>query len=523
MRIFAPDMDIKHYQLFNCIYMEIVELIKQYIGDYDGQEHPFLLFDLAHVNENDHTRVLLSILKYNGNKFLPSFLQNIGAPRYGSIETHPTDQKKAVGNNGTGFIDLYFEYKSTENTIEKVIIENKVYGAGDTDYQLARYIVTALDTDTNINFEKDIWDNWEQGQEVKKYTDDDFKHVHVVYLTSDGNKKPDINSLPSFFGNEEENDDTNFVARHINYYPINYVENIIPWIENDVLPNMPYSDDGIAIAGVRQYIESLKAMFNGKGNSNVIKNYLEELKVPKSDDVAYYKAILQTMNVVKDLLDKEKRTENGKEEIKEIVEKLKEEGIDVDDLPELHSMVRELRSAATSIFSNDGAKMGGDWKLYFTPSFIFVYRQRWADLDTRKYSIPSIYFQTSTNSFLKGKNIKWKLQVDHLDSNRIIARKPFDIGNHNKTAYGVVNTDNSSTLDLKVIDKESRIGYYKGLIIKLEAEGYIRLIDELIDSVVEDISANSQINISFQEQVFKKLQEELSLEDNKLVVKKKNT
>ena len=43
----------------------ITKLITDYIVNYNNQEHPFLLFDLAHVNENDHTRVLLSILKFN--------------------------------------------------------------------------------------------------------------------------------------------------------------------------------------------------------------------------------------------------------------------------------------------------------------------------------------------------------------------------------------------------------------------------------------------------------------------------
>ena len=296
------------------------------------------------------------------------------------------------------------------------------------------------------------------------------------------------------------------MTKTITLIAVNYLENIIPWLENDVLPNMPYSDDGIAIAGVRQYIESLKAEFYGKGNSQAINKYVETLRKTNADDVVLYNAILNTMNVVKDLVDKEKRNENkDKKNIKKLVGELKNEGIDVDDLPELHSMVRDLRSEATGIFSNDGSDLGGDWKLYFTPSFIFLYRQRWADLDTRKYSIPSIYFQTSTNIFLKGKNIKWKIQVDHLNYHNAENNKnqiPFDLGNHNKTAYyEIKDIDQGLSFDLNSV--KSRKKYYCDLL------GIMKNYISIVDKVVNEIWNNRHTDEIFQEYALRRIAEEL--------------
>ena len=82
-------MDVEEYLKQNGVIDQMVNLIIGYIGDYNQQEHPFLLFDLANVNENDHTKVLLGILKYNNYQFLPSFLQAIGAPEFYELVSIP--------------------------------------------------------------------------------------------------------------------------------------------------------------------------------------------------------------------------------------------------------------------------------------------------------------------------------------------------------------------------------------------------------------------------------------------------
>lgn len=470
--------------------MEISELIKNYMGEYEKEEHPFLLFDLAHVNENDHTRVLMSILKYN-IQFLASFLQMIGAPDFKSMKMPPTDQKKAIGKKGNGFIDLYFEYTSNEDSVEKVIIENKINEAGDTDYQLARYIASAVDDSIcNDDFLNKIWPQWEKGEIADGLDESYFSHIHVIYLTSDGSKKPEGKSLPKYF-RKNADDEGNFEGNHIQYYPINYLNDIIPWLEDKVLPQMPYSDDGIAIAGIRQYIASLNAMFSTKGNSTAIDDFVKELQGTTTDK-GKYDEIMKAKDYIKSLPEK---TKDKKE--------LKEKGIDIDNL-NLQSLIRDLRAAAINIFAKDGSEMGEDWKFYFTPSFIIIYRQRWADLDTRKYSIPSIFLLASTYKILSPKRFNWNIQIDHLDYRKAKnnCKSPFSLCNRNKTAYFVI-PDGGSSVNFNKFDFSSRKAYYKDLPSKLG--DYI----ELVDAVVEEVKNSPSKSPIFQEDVLKKLAEKL--------------
>lgn len=460
----------------------IKNLIIDYMGEYDKTEHPFLLFDLAHVNENDHTRVLMGILKYNNFQFLPSFLQMIGAPEYKTQQNTPpqlTDQKKAIGNKGNGFIDLYIEYDSTNDFREQVIIENKINEAGDTEYQLSRYIATVLNPEMNPKDCKNICEEWENNYNNNDNYQEKFEHIHVIYLTSDGLKKPDIKSLPNFFRKETDTKE-NFEGNHINYYPINYLENIIPWLVNDVLPKMPYSDDGIAIAGIRQYIASLNAMFNGIGNSNIVETFVKELD---GNDLEKYNLIIKTiMGTIKSLTsltEGENNTET--DDAKRIKNGLKTKGWDVKNL-NLQPLLRDLRTAATEIFANDASDLGGDWKLYFTPSYIFLYKQKWADLDKRKYSIPSIYFVTSPEqNFFKG-DMKWNLQVDHLDNKKESPTeiKPFTLSNRNKTASCKVLSEELKN-QYNINDSSCRKKYYIDLIEKLN--DYIGIVDKVVEKV----------------------------------------
>lgn len=464
---------------------DLGELIKAYITESETNEHPFLLFDLANVHENDHTKVLMSLLNYNKNQFLPSFLKMIGAPDYTSVKVKPTDQKKAIGNNGTGFIDLYFEYKNCD-VIEKVIVENKIYGAGDTEKQLGRYIATAKGIEKD-DFEK-LWKKWQDGPEDLFTSDcEDFKHIHVIYLTFDGSKTPEEESLPMVFRSNKDND---FEGKWINYYPINYLENIIPWLENDVLPNIPYSDDGIAIAGVRQYIASLKNMFSGKGNSKAISQYIEE-HTKSCSDKDKYDVIIKVMNYVKQIANKKTEKDLGVE--------------DWNDLP-LQVLIRDLRAAAMGIFTNDGEELGGDWKLYFTPSFVFLYRQRWADLDTRKYSIPSIYMMIFTDKLLNCKKpLKWRIQIDHLDQSKK-DNMPFLYSNHDKTAYYEIDVETELN---DVNDPKSRKDYFKSLI---NTDGKLKEYIALMDNAVENAWNKKQEdkNFHFQESVLDELSEKIN-------------
>lgn len=459
---------------------KIAELIKNYIVEYNTQEHPFLLFDIAHVNENDHTRILMSILRYNNGMFVDSFLHYIGATECKELKTRPTDQKKAIGNSGDGFIDLYFDYTSATGNTEKVILENKIYGASDTRRQLLRYIATALEM-TKEEFENQI-EKWEHGN-IDQDTKNRLKSIHVLYLTLDGGKQPDVSSLPqNFLGDNNE-------GNYINFYPINYVKHIIPWIENEVLPNVPYSDDGITIAGVRQYIASLKSLTSDTEDSKIISDFINTLDIGDKDK---YEEINNVLDIIKPLSVKGKKT--NKKDSRELINCLEERGISIEDNIPIQPMQRNLKAAAEEIFSFDVKNlMDGEWVLHFTPSFFVLYKKLWADIDVNKLTIPSLYL--CGNNFVENKNNKitrFGLQVDHIptevknDFFDIVREKKADIkfSNHDLT---VVFNLNSGIKEIKcdnVNSKEEREKVYTDLIKSLEK--LLPSIDNIVFSILNN-------------------------------------
>ena len=471
---------------------EISNLIINYAGEINTNKHPFLLFDLAHVHENDHTRVLLSLLKYNDYQFLPSFLNAIGAPEFEEFTTEndkdelPTDQKKAIGDKGTGFIDLYFEYHSKNNEKVKVILENKIYGAGDTKAQLARYIITAVNSN-KTNF-INIYSSWNSGKASNLITDEDLKNVHVFYLTSDGSKKPGINSLPQYFGNTKNKDDVDFEPQHIKYYPINYLEHIIPWLENDVLPNMPYSDDGIAIAGVRQYIESIKGMFSGRGNSEAINEYVDKI----SDLVKRYNKIKSLTDIIKTLLDKKKKKD--KKVAQEVIVKLNEQGYEIDDLP-LQSLVSDLRATSMVVLESISKEYklpeNEGWNLYFTPSFILMYKDIWWSDDDRKkgYNFPSIHlFCSPTDNIINQKgNISWCIKAVRIPNSKI----PQNISNNKK--WELKGRDLVLKFNYNGFAKVCKDEYFKNIIKNEIVKNAIDFIDGIIEKASKDDLYQSKV------------------------------
>lgn len=395
----------------------ISEFYKEYESNNEKNNEKFLLFDLANANENANTKVLKSLLQYNKCLFLNSFLKRIGLPSRNS-QASITNQQKAIGNKDTGFIDLYINY----NDDIHVIIENKIYGAGDTEKQLARYIATVN------GVEKDKFNEWCKDPKENK-------NIHVVYLTADGTKEPTVDSLPSK------------IKDIINYCAVNYRDDILPWLEEDVLPNIPYGSDGMMIAGVRQYIAFLKQLLADE-SSKVVDKFFGGLK-----------------------------NENDKNKYNKLLEATPKEDKDV---PEniLKSLRKQLEARAEAIFSGD---VEGEWELHFTPTFIILYKKSWAALDTRKYSIPSLYiYAGSTKHFLdKGKLKELKLAVDHLTPSKADKDdywKKFKFSNHNKNIGFELKTNYKDQCDVN--NPESRKDYYRNIIDSIE--DVVKKVDELI-------------------------------------------
>lgn len=379
-------------------------LVDEFCKEYESRNGKFLLFDLANANENANTKVLKFLLQYSTQQFLNSFLNRIGLPKpNGPVSI--TDQEKAIGPTTTGFIDLYIQYGDVH-----IIIENKIYGAGDTEKQLARYIATVNGV-SNKDF--DVW-----------YANPSVcKNTHVVYLTADGTKEPSDDSLP------EE------LKSLITYYAINYNDDILPWLEEDVMPNIPYADDGMMIAGVRQYIAFLKQLLTSE-SSDVVNAFVEWLN---GNDVDNYYSLLGAINP-----------------------KIKYEPENV-----IKSLRKQLGARAEAIFSGD---VEGEWVLHFTPSFILLYKKSWAALDTRKYSIPSLYlYAGSTDYFLKNKCLSTlTLGVDHLSPSMKVEFPDLKFGNHDKSvAFKLIKNPDSITCS-DINNQDARKDFYKEVVTKVQ-------------------------------------------------------
>lgn len=391
-------------------------LVEEFYKEYESKNGKFLLFDLANANENANTKVLKYLLQYNNYQFLYSFLDRIGLPEpKGSACI--TDQKKAIGPKATGFIDLYIQYDDVH-----IIVENKIYGAGDTEQQLARYIAT-------VNGVSDkVFEDWYNKPSVSKKT-------YVVYLTADGTKEPSADSLPDE------------LKRRINYYPINYNDDILPWLEEDVMPNITYADDGMMIAGMQQYIAFLKQA-PSDDSSKVVKEFVKNLS---GTDVDKYTSLLQ---LIKD-----------------------NSGKDNDNV--MKSLRKQLGAHAEAIFSGD---VDGDWILHFTPSFIILYKKSWAALDTRKYSIPSLYlYAGSTNSFLENSKLqKLTLGIDHLSPRMKESYQNLNFGNRGKTvAFELLDKQDLDTIECSdVNDQKARKKFYCEILKKISNK--INKIDKVV-------------------------------------------
>ena len=221
---------------------------------------PYNPFASWKMSENDHTKYLLSILRYHdalGNypvlaDFLLRFTEEKGAvinctcPKNVKIEfSHKTSSGKF---NAQGFIDGLITFDDDNNEKVGIIIENKIHGACDQENQVRNYISHLK---PNIGLEN-IW---------------------VFYITSDGIKV--VDSTKSY-NVEAEEEDTN-IGNH--FISINYKEDIKEWLQNDILNNGYYPESLTSI--VRTYLDYLRNdLFCDDIDINWQNKFLKEFDIP---------------------------------------------------------------------------------------------------------------------------------------------------------------------------------------------------------------------------------------------------
>ncbi|MDO9154368.1 MAG: PD-(D/E)XK nuclease family protein [Paludibacter sp.] len=223
---------------------EILKLSSDFMNLFnDKKKHlPYRinLIDELRANENAHSRIFIKIISFVENErypFLEMFFKYLG------LDFERINVKNPLITAEKNRIDALIQDKQGKYA---VIIENKIHGAIDQPEQIEKYI------------------------NILKKSDFRLEHIYVLYLTKDGGS-PSENSLPLNILKEIEN----------RYKEINYKENILPWLEEYILPSCRFKDT-LLITAIQQYIDHLNGMFQKR---IIEKNMNQELKVHLANEL----------------------------------------------------------------------------------------------------------------------------------------------------------------------------------------------------------------------------------------------
>ncbi len=197
------------------------------------------LLDIVEPNENDHSRILGQLLKQNKNgvyEILDSFLEYCLNNR---TDKRLKSQKPRI-TCGAKMIDLLIVDSGFA-----IIIENKIYDAVDGKAQIAHYI-----------------------NQVKSDLQCDFKDIYVIYLTRDDSKEV---SKQSWILKDTDYSDE-FSER---YFPLTYRTDILPWLQEAVLPNVRLMDVFLKSA-IEQYIDCLEGMYKIRKINTTMNSEIEK-------------------------------------------------------------------------------------------------------------------------------------------------------------------------------------------------------------------------------------------------------
>ena len=204
------------------------------------------IIEELHANENAHSRVLRMFLQYDdGSNQYPILKRFLDIPKIRDIISDLEFDRPQFTNEQER-IDLLIEDRAVKFAI---IVENKICGASDQDRQLERYI------------------------ESVKYHGIKESKIYAIYLTRDGEKTIDDKSFTSAAKKAlDYNADNN--GRFIE---LNYKNDILPWLENCVLPNCTLKEN-LLVSALTQYIDFLKTIFELNKNNRQKGMIMSEIK-----------------------------------------------------------------------------------------------------------------------------------------------------------------------------------------------------------------------------------------------------
>ena len=219
------------------------DIFNLYQKEKNGLSYGANVIDELHAGENAHSRILRMLLQYESEGKRPiysSFLALL------SNKCDDISKLRIISpkfTNEEERIDVLVKEYS-HSCRYAIIIENKVCGATDQDQQIQRYI-----------------------DKIKNRFP--IENIFVVYLTKDGEKKVSEDSLTKeakkILGVSESS-----MGRYI---PLDYKNHILPWLENEVLPNLTIKER-ILVSSIQLYVDYLKGIFNIRDNERLITNIL---------------------------------------------------------------------------------------------------------------------------------------------------------------------------------------------------------------------------------------------------------
>lgn len=272
----------------------------------DNAPYNFNILDeqCGHIVENSHTNILMRLLQYQhpqyGYVFLKNFFKHLGI----SISLTQNDiifdrERFTEGSEKNGRIDGYICQKDNF----ALIIENKINHATPTPKQLETYI-------------SDI-----TGKGKEPYFDP--KNIWVIYLTLDGNDKPQESDVDVMIKEgicSEKSRDNNYKEiQGDRYFAVSYQDDILPWLKDEIQPIIMQRDQTLN-TGLLQYIDFLEGMF-GKRQQDVEllkksedwKNKLIEKIKPSENFEEKNKQLSDIISNLKDIQNELKRdTEKSK-------------------------------------------------------------------------------------------------------------------------------------------------------------------------------------------------------------------
>ena len=216
---------------------DLVEIANKIEGLRNKPRHhsPYNVFTAWGMSENDHTKLLLALLRYQDSTgrypLLNSFLNRFTKGRDKMIHyQNPTDvairfNPRYDKDAKYSFIDGLITFSAQGKRIA-IIMENKIFDAPDQKDQIRRYI-THMTTEEHVALEN-VW---------------------VLYITGTGTKEIDECS----YHPNDESEATNIGRRFVT---LTYCEDIIGWLKQDVLEPRIYPESLTSI--VRAYVDSLE-------------------------------------------------------------------------------------------------------------------------------------------------------------------------------------------------------------------------------------------------------------------------